>query len=423
MDVAQNCAHLRRGLLGLFGEDFDLLRDHGKTAAFVASLRGFDRGVHREQLRLRGQIIHAGDDFADGLALRAEAQDALGDGPHLRADALHAFDGLVHGKFPAQRNLGRILRLAGDGLRAVARHLRSLPHFLDRRRGLGHGAGGLRRARGELLHGGDDLPGGGGEHRRGVGDARGLFAQRFVRPLEGAGAFLDVAEHLVKRVGEQPQFVAAHFLRAPRIIARFRSPAGRRGERQDGPRDEPLEPSGERQREEKRTEEDQPRDSQIRAQPSGKSREIGAQIDRAEARIVERDGTERHRVTVVKAGAVGLRLCGEDLVLRSAGVARKDAALPVVKTRRDDRRLGGQRVQHFLRIFAHGVGECAGGVRERARDVIGEDVRDDGDILRERCAGGHAFVGDEGGAREQQRGDRGAEHGHGHFLLYRKITK
>ena len=169
LDLGQNGAHLRGGLLGLIREALHLLRHHGKAAAVFARLGCLDGGIHGQQIRLRGQVIHAGDDLADGLALLAEANDAFRDRLHLLAGPFGALDHFLHGAAPALRDLRGLLCGAGHDLRLVAGNARRLLDLLHRGGGLGHGGGRLDGAGGKLRGGGQDLAGGRGEHAHGLG--------------------------------------------------------------------------------------------------------------------------------------------------------------------------------------------------------------------------------------------------------------
>ena len=97
----------------------------------LAGLGGFDGGVHRQQVRLGCQIIHRGDDLADGLALLAQPQHACFDGLHLLADLAHAGHRLLSGLAPALSILRRPLRVVEDGPRFLAGQQRCLPHFFN----------------------------------------------------------------------------------------------------------------------------------------------------------------------------------------------------------------------------------------------------------------------------------------------------
>src|SRR3989338_5680967 len=162
LDVAEDRAHLGGRLLGLLRQALYLLRDDREALALFARLVRFDRGIHREQVGLLGQVVDRGDDLADRLALLGQPHDALGDGFHLFLDALHALSRFFYRFAPALRNLRGLLCAVGNGSRLLARHLRRLLHFFHRGGGLAHRRRGLRRTGGYLRRGCEDLGGGGG---------------------------------------------------------------------------------------------------------------------------------------------------------------------------------------------------------------------------------------------------------------------
>ena len=159
LNVVQDSPHLRGRLSRLLRQRADFLRHDGEAPAFVARFRRLDRGVDGEDLRLRRQILHGGNDYADQLALLTQIHDAPGDHAHLLADVFHPLDRLAHCACPGARRLGRLLRLLGDHLRLLARYLRGVFHLLDRRRRLTHLGGCFDRGRGELRGGPDDFVG------------------------------------------------------------------------------------------------------------------------------------------------------------------------------------------------------------------------------------------------------------------------
>ncbi len=69
--VAQNGSNLGGRLLGLLGKAFDLLGHDREAFTLIASFCCFNGSVDGEQVRLFGQVVHRGDDFADSLALFA----------------------------------------------------------------------------------------------------------------------------------------------------------------------------------------------------------------------------------------------------------------------------------------------------------------------------------------------------------------
>ena len=104
-------------------------------------LGGLDRGVDRQQVRLRREILDRGDDLPDGLALLAQTHHAFRDRLHLGADSLHPRNHVRRGLAPALRDLRRFLRSVRDYLGLLARQLwRSEADLLHGCRRLGHGA-------------------------------------------------------------------------------------------------------------------------------------------------------------------------------------------------------------------------------------------------------------------------------------------
>ena len=65
LDLLDQLGDGRSGLLGLLGEVTDLLGDDGEAAAVLAGAGSLDRGVERQQVRLRGDAGDRLDDPAD----------------------------------------------------------------------------------------------------------------------------------------------------------------------------------------------------------------------------------------------------------------------------------------------------------------------------------------------------------------------
>ena len=136
-----------RRLLGLLGEVTDLLGDDREAAAVLAGTGGLDRGVERQQVRLRGDAGDRLDDPADLVALLAQRPDRLGrvrrrgfNGAHGGVHLLDGVDALLHRHAGRRGRPGSSPRRSGPtrarpgrpGLRAAAR--RPLPGPAARRR-------------------------------------------------------------------------------------------------------------------------------------------------------------------------------------------------------------------------------------------------------------------------------------------------
>ena len=416
LDVAQDRPHLRGRLLRLLGEGFHLLGHDGEAPAFVAGLGGFDGGIDGEQLGLRGEVVHAGDDFADGLALRAEAEDALGDRAHLVADAVHALDGLVDGVPPALCHLGGVLRLVGDGLGALAGELGGLAHLLDGGGGLAHGAGGVIGARGELPRGGHDLAGRGGEHAGRGAHLAGLVAEGFIGELERAGALFDVAEHLVEGVGQRAEFVGPELYRPRFVVACLGDFFGRVGEGENRPRDRALEGGGEEEGEQERAEEDEPGETREILELGREFIEIGPEVEGAEAVAIEHDGMHDDEAAGSEPRAVGLGALRHLGLLPAPRVGRQRRTLGIVKARSLDSSVGAQRLEVVTGIVGILEGQRRGAV---PRQGVGEHL----EIARHAIAKAGAFIDEKGGAGGEQGEEGGAHDGKRHFPADRQISK
>ena len=157
LNVDQDRAHLGRRLLGLFGQVAHLAGHDGKALALLARLGRFDRSIDRQDVRLVGDIGHAGNDFANLLCLFRQGQDVLGDALDLAADHLHAVQDGIDRFGPFLPDAQRVRRKVGDfgglGCRLLRRRL-GLAHrrtdLVDRSRLL-IGAGGVFADRGQDL--------------------------------------------------------------------------------------------------------------------------------------------------------------------------------------------------------------------------------------------------------------------------------
>ncbi|MNF77117.1 hypothetical protein D3C84_592550 [compost metagenome] len=218
LNVAEDAAHLGRGLLGLLGQRLHLLRHHREALAGLAGLHRLDRGVHPEQVGLLGQVVHRGDDFADGLTLLAQAHHALGHRLHLRADLAHALEGLVHRLASGLGHLASALGAFGDRLGLVAGEDGGLLHLFHRGGDLADGGGGLLGARGNLGGDREDLFAGGGQHR----DAFVQFLHQFAQVAAHVDECQGQPAHLVLAggIGNVPGDFAAADLLGPAGQAR-----------------------------------------------------------------------------------------------------------------------------------------------------------------------------------------------------------
>ena len=150
LDLVQDRAHLDNGLLGLFGQAFHLLCDNGEALARVAGLCGLDGRVHRQQVRLLGQVADRGDDVAHRPGLLTQAADGLTHHAHLDLHLLDAADGPIDRSAPRLGELRKCLGLVRDAGGLLVGELRRLLDFLDRGGRLVGGGGRLTGARRHL---------------------------------------------------------------------------------------------------------------------------------------------------------------------------------------------------------------------------------------------------------------------------------
>jgi hypothetical protein len=125
-------------LLHLFGDD-------GEAASRLARARGFNRGVEREQVRLKRDLVDHLDHLADALRMLAHRAYLVGS----HADfAAH----LVDDQRRALHRLRLLLDPARDGLHALVERARRLGSVVNLRRLVRRRARHLLDRRGNLVH-------------------------------------------------------------------------------------------------------------------------------------------------------------------------------------------------------------------------------------------------------------------------------
>ncbi len=182
------------GVGGAFGQLAHLIGHHGETSALVAGTGSFDRRIERQQVGLRGDVADHPDDGGNLPGALAQLGDGTRRITHRDGDLAdlldHCGDDLAALARQLAGTMGQRVGLAG-----IARNtLDADRHLLHRR---GHARCRIALALGCHMN----LPRGGRQAARRVGDVIGIVLDAADQPAHGLG-------HVVEAAGHVAQFIA-----------------------------------------------------------------------------------------------------------------------------------------------------------------------------------------------------------------------
>ena len=241
-----------------------------------------------------------------------------------------------------------------------------------------------------------------------------LALQRLVAGNEGARARFHFLQHAVERLGEHADLVLGGARDTRRVVAPIHDRARRVGHRADRPREDALQPRGDRCRRGERGEHHERHDAQIGEQALAQA-VAGANVDRSQRIACVDDGMVHAQPVPRDMVARGLRLPWNPR-LRVAAVSGKQLAVAAVKRSGYD---VGPGLKHGE--IALGFGAATRGQRRSARPT--QDLGLRADIGQPRPAViVDVVVQQRRGIREQRR-QRRCEHHREHLAAHGAAQK
>ncbi len=228
--------------------------------------------------------------------------------------------------------------------------------------------------------------------------ARGLA----VRSLELARGALDLGEHGIEALGEEPDLVLGELLGAQREVALFGHLGGELGDGKHRPDQHLMHPAGEDQRHTHRERGDYRRDTEVAEQPVIE-RVLGAHVDRAEDLPVVHDALEDQQFLAFDARAVAFRQPGKFASLRR--IRSEEAPARVIDGGGEDARPVSQQGEVLL---GHARVVEAQRRRRHLPDQLGlrSDVIDPALVVEAQVVDDHGGDGEQHGDERRRKLDR-----------------
>ncbi len=194
LDGRNHLRDLLGGIGGTLGQLAHLIRHHGEAAPLVTGPRRFDRRIQRQQIGLCGDVTDHPDDGRDLPGAFAQLGHSTRRVAHRYGDLADFIDHRGDDLTALTRQFARAMRQCIGLARVAPDALDADGHFFDRRR---HARCGVALA----LRGDMDLPRGGNQAARRVGDMVGVVLDAADQPAHGVG-------HVVEAAGDEAQLVA-----------------------------------------------------------------------------------------------------------------------------------------------------------------------------------------------------------------------